>query len=296
MQPKHVFILVGVLAAAMMLVSACAGAVGPAPAAPEQAPAAAAEPEVKKPPEANDCPSADLDPEWPKEELCWSDMDKNFLSEVLFGDPKQVGESWASVGTYTNKDGEQFTIKVTGKNTVSIGEYTKDLSVCFDLIKLQCPVAKQEGSAVSEVPADDDLWIQFYPMIPEDPTISYVMDFVIDPQISANKSHYYYPQFGQRASVTVSVKYGSGSVNAALCRNSSSPLKKETVKQTGPSTATMEDRVSSGFVPFIVMYTAGVKGVDSSSAYRISGRQGYVGWYKGYYDSPPPGQVVWCRP
>jgi hypothetical protein len=118
----------------------------------------------------------------------------------------------------------------------------------------------------------------------------YVIDFTIDPAVKNAGTHHYPERSATKVWVDVSVKYGNGSVKAALCRNSALLASVAVTKGGAQESGSMSDQRNQSST-----YDLGVKG-NANGSYRVSGRWGWGGWSAAYLDPAPAGSLANCNP
>jgi hypothetical protein len=278
---------------ALVTLTAC---VAPPPGATPAAEKVVTAPPAEK--QSNSCPD-----EWPKPELCPEEMPRESLVPLKFTVPEKKGEFWLSEAPYVNSDKEAFSIQVVGASEKGVLEYVgsekEPVLACFDMIvRTDCSAAaiELEEMVPEEQLKGDDVAIWIQPQVKEGFEEAFFLTYVMDPRISGGVTHYYSKKTGTRAYVGVAVKRaagGEGSVSAGLCRNSTVPLKTTTVTAGATESGSVQDEPKTGKS---YPYTAGVRGVDSLSRYRISNTAGWVGWYAGYYDTSGWSTTPTCRP
>jgi len=78
--------------------------------------------------------------------------------QPTFGDPRQEGELWLQRGLIANDQAELFSMVVAGLDPATVGEYTSQVKVCFDMIPGDGAAGESAASPpVEEVPAGDEL-------------------------------------------------------------------------------------------------------------------------------------------
>lgn len=192
-------------------------------------------------------------------------------------------------------DQDKVYVASVSAGMLSIYVYDSPILACFDLVvNTGCTISDEpQAEFTIESLTDNDVAVWISPQDANGDIGALVFDYVIDPRISQNTTHYYPKKTGTQSYVYISVQDGAGSVKAGLCRNTSVPLpdKIVIVDKNGSTSNTIAYPTGSS-----AAFTSGVKGVGVLNRYRISNRAGWVGWFADYYSTSGWGTTPTCKP